>query len=608
MPRVPTYDQFQVQVSDAAQPRFSSPDMPIVAGKDALALGEGMMKTASAADQYAEKMREEADQLRVIDATNEAVKAQLGLTYDKTNGFLNFKGKQALERPDNTPLDVEYTKKLENQFGIIEEKLGNDRQKKLFRQAAAGIQRQFMASINSHVAAEYKDWQVSVQNSTIEIAGQKMGLDYGNPKVVKEQQRIIGAAQQKRDEQLPEEEREANLIKALSPGNTTVVMSAIKAGDFDYAKKFFEDNKANFTNAARLEIEGQLNVAPKQAAAIQLVDKAVAEFGNDWTKAEQYILDNSRTDPTKLANARAELSHRRSVYEVDFTRRTSQNKGQLLQMIEGNVSWKDVLKSGQYTALQDADRLGSPNAAADLASVKNYFDAHQAELKARASNAPLDLAAYAKIANPEFVTKVAKMNTVDAVAEAKRMFPNNPQMQKHVIDLRFQALNGIETANDKIITDSIKAAKTASDLDYESVNRLVTDRLSSIEINPHPSNSDTAELTRIGAVRQFVQQEVLKEQQRVGHKLTDEEMTKKVNKLFATGIKFNVTGTFGGKSTQVIPMLKINRIKDLPEGAADGIRKALRDERAKQGIYSEPSDTDVLIRYWEMDRSEKPKR
>lgn len=78
------------------------------------------------------KMQAEANQLRVIDATNEAVKAQLALTYDKDNGFLNFKGKAALERPDNKPLDVEFTEKFENQLAIIEEKLGNDQQKKLF--------------------------------------------------------------------------------------------------------------------------------------------------------------------------------------------------------------------------------------------------------------------------------------------------------------------------------------------------------------------------------------------------------------------------------------------------------------------------------------------
>lgn len=285
VPKVPTYDQFTVQPSDAALPRFSAPDMPIVAGKDATAVGEGMMKLGNAASHYAEKMQAEANQLRVIDATNEAVKAQLALTYDKDNGFLNFKGKAALERPDNKPLDVEFTEKFENQLAIIEEKLGNDQQKKLFRQASASLTRQFMGSVNSHVAAEYKEFQTATLNGSIDVATQKMTMNWGDPNVVAEQQNLIKAAQAERDKNLPPEQREANLVKALSPGNTAVISAAVDAGNTTYAKEYLLQNAQYITPENRLVLAKAVETGDFEARTQKIAQDIYKESNGDLTTA-----------------------------------------------------------------------------------------------------------------------------------------------------------------------------------------------------------------------------------------------------------------------------------------------------------------------------------
>ena len=279
MPRVPTYDQFSVLPSDAAQPRFSAPDMPLVAGKESQAIGEGMMKAGSAIDSIVEKAQQEADQLRIIDATNDAVKAQIGLTYDKDNGFLNFKGKAALERPDNKPLDVEYTEKFANQLEVIESKLGNDRQKAMFRQASAGLTRQLIGSVNQHVSAEYKEYQVATLNGSIDTATQKMTLNFGDPAVVAEQQKLITAAVNARDKSIPDEQRQANLVKALSPGNSAVISTAIDAGNTTYAKEFLLQNAQFITPENRLVLSRAVEMGnfeertQKQAEEIYLEAK-----------------------------------------------------------------------------------------------------------------------------------------------------------------------------------------------------------------------------------------------------------------------------------------------------------------------------------------------
>lgn len=295
MPKVPTYDQFTVQSSDAAMPRVSAPDMPVLAGKESMAIGEGMIKAGTALSAMAEKAALEADQIRVIDATNQAVKAQLALTFDKDNGFINIKGKNALERPDpNKPLDLEFTEKFENQLRDIEKNLGNDQQKKLFRQASATLTRQFMGNVNQHVAAEYKDYQIGTLNGSIDVATQKMALDWGTPAVVMEQQRVITAAVAERDKNLSPEQREANLVKALSPGNSAIITAAVDAGNITYAEEFLKQNAANITPENRLVLSRAVALGDIESRVQETAEKYLKQADGDFDKAITLIRENTK--------------------------------------------------------------------------------------------------------------------------------------------------------------------------------------------------------------------------------------------------------------------------------------------------------------------------
>ena len=335
MPKVPTYDQFTVQPSDAAQPRFSAPDMPLVAGKEALAISDGMIKAGTALTAVAEKAAQEADQVRVIDATNDAVKAQLHLTYDKNDGFLNLKGKTALERPDGKPLDIEYTERLQSQLEAIENKLGNDRQKALFKQAAGSITRQFMGSINSHVAQEYKDYTVGTLNGSIDVATQKMTLNFGDPKIVAEQQRLIGAAVEERDKSLPPEQRQANLVKALSPGNTAIVSAAIDAGNVEYAKEFLKQNAQYITPENRLVLAKAVEMGAFDERVQKFADDIWDESNGDLQVALKLVRErHSGKDETRTIE---EIKTRYTESKVVDSKKLQTETDRLLNLSKGDV-------------------------------------------------------------------------------------------------------------------------------------------------------------------------------------------------------------------------------------------------------------------------------
>ena len=504
VPKVPTYDQFTVQPSDAALPRFSAPDMPIVAGKEATALGEGMMKLGNAASHYAEKIQAEANQLRVIDATNEAVKAQLALTYDKDNGFLNFKGKAALERPDNKPLDVEFTEKFENQLAIIEEKLGNDQQKKMFRQASAGLTRQFMGSVNSHVAAEYKDYQVGVQNGVIDVATQKMTLNWGDPKMVAEQQNLIKAAQAERDKNLPPEQREANLVKALSPGNTAVISAAVDAGNTTYAKEYLTQNAQYITPENRLVLARAVETGDFEARTQKFAEDIYTEAKGDKTKAlqlarERYsgkdedrtverlkvrFAEDKEVDPTKvqteserilaaskgdvkaaLALARNELEGElensvvQKITQMDTERVALKERGQREAKEAGFAAYN---KTGSFSKIP-ATVLAAMDPT-DVANLKQFAEnrAYTQTLRGEAAERRKQAALY-RSAAPEFLTlysdieKLEKMSPTDIILLEPRL---GPQHTESLLKRREQIENREGRLTAKMDDDQFKALAT----------------------------------------------------------------------------------------------------------------------------------------------------
>jgi len=329
--------------------------MPIAAGKEAIAMGEGMIKAGAALSYMAEKAAQEADQLRVIDATNEAVKAQLALTYDKNDGFLNFKGKAALERPDNKPLDVEYTEKFENQLASIEEKLGNDRQKKLFRQASASLTRQFLGNVNQHVAAEYKEFQTATLNGSIDVATQKMSINWGDPNIVAEQQKLIKAAQSERDKNLPPDQREANLVKALSPGNTAVISAAVDAGNTTYAKEYLLQNAQYITPENRLVLARAVETGDFEARTQKLAEDIYKESEGDLTKALQ--IARERTSGKDEDRTVERLKMRFAEDEtISFEPRTQKRAEEIYQESNGDLE-KALRLARETTKGKDQDRI-----------------------------------------------------------------------------------------------------------------------------------------------------------------------------------------------------------------------------------------------------------
>lgn len=184
MPRVPTYDSLQVTPNTAPQTYARLPDNPIDPGAQAKAMGEGMMRAGDSMGRIAMDMAEQANQLRFDDATNQARELERKLKFDKDAGYVNLKGRDALDRPNGQSLSEEYGQKLQDGLSQISETLGNDAQKNAFSRWSGGFQTGFRADVDRHFIQESTTYGLSVAEGTQKGAMEDIALNWNNPAMV----------------------------------------------------------------------------------------------------------------------------------------------------------------------------------------------------------------------------------------------------------------------------------------------------------------------------------------------------------------------------------------------------------------------------------------
>lgn len=287
MPRVPTYDNLTAAPSVLPNVAVRAPEMPGIAGRQAQEMGQGIQRTGGEFARIALDAQMQANQTRVADAMNQAVQAKLRLTYDPKEGYVHVKGNDALQRPDNQSLDNEWGAKLGTQLDDIEKGLGNDAQRRLFREQANQLARQFSGGVQQHVAKEYGDYQVSVQDGTAATAGAQMGLSWGDAAAVEQGRNAIKAATYEKGRLLgwSAQQTEANTVAALSPAHAAVIASAVDAGKLDYAREYLKQVNAELTPAARLQITKTLDAGDFETRTQSAADTLVAKHGTDTAAA-----------------------------------------------------------------------------------------------------------------------------------------------------------------------------------------------------------------------------------------------------------------------------------------------------------------------------------
>ena len=242
MPRVPTYDNFQ-QMPAQFQPVQIQPATPRVdPGAQAASFGQATERAGAVAMDMELEALKQANQLRVDDALNKALEAEMRLAYDKDAGYTNQRGISALERKSGKPLADEYDEEFGKAVESIGAGLGNDYQRHVFGQAIAKRRAAFRAGAMKHEADEFRTYTLSVREGTVATRMQQIGLNYANPEVIDEAITSIRAAtyDAAKLQGKSAEWSDAQARKMVSNAHKTAIAAALEKNDVAYADRYLK--------------------------------------------------------------------------------------------------------------------------------------------------------------------------------------------------------------------------------------------------------------------------------------------------------------------------------------------------------------------------------
>ena len=242
MARVPTYDNFQ-QMPAQFRPVEMQAAMPRVdPGAQAASFGQAVQRAGAAAMDMELEALKQANQLRVDDALNKALEAEMRLAYDKDAGYTNQRGISALERASGKPLADEYDEEFGKAIESIGAGLGNDYQRQAFGQAIAKRRAAFRAGAMKHEADEFRTYTLSVREGTVATRMQQIGLNYNNPEVIDEAITSIRAAtyDAAKLQGKSAEWADAQARKMASNAHKTAIAAALEKNDVAYADRYLK--------------------------------------------------------------------------------------------------------------------------------------------------------------------------------------------------------------------------------------------------------------------------------------------------------------------------------------------------------------------------------
>ena len=242
MPRVPTYDTFQ-QMPAQFQPAQFQPATPRVdPGAQAARFGQAAERAGAVAMDMELDALKQANQLRVDDALNKALEAEMRLAYDKDAGYTSQRGLSALERESGKPLADEYDEEFGKAVESIGAGLGNDYQRQVFGQAIAKRRAAFRAGAMKHEADEFRTYTLSVREGTVATRMQQIGLNYANPEAIDEAITSIRAAtyDAAKLQGKSAEWADAQARKMASNAHKTAIAAALEKNDVAYADRYLK--------------------------------------------------------------------------------------------------------------------------------------------------------------------------------------------------------------------------------------------------------------------------------------------------------------------------------------------------------------------------------
>jgi len=215
----------------------------------------------------------QANQVRTIDATNQAKSAMMTLMHDPNQGFLAVKGSAVMNRDSGKPLADEYSDNFKQQIDQISATLSNDVQRQAFGAHANELLTQFKGTALQHEITEHKNYSKSTYEASIDTSLQSMVSNYSNPKLMAQEtenikQMSVALAAQ---DGLAPEYGQVKAKQLISSGHTLAIKTAISNDNLVGAESAYNSAR----KSGQLTVQDDLQIDQligKQMAVGQVIN------------------------------------------------------------------------------------------------------------------------------------------------------------------------------------------------------------------------------------------------------------------------------------------------------------------------------------------------
>jgi soluble lytic murein transglycosylase len=196
-----------------------------------------------------------------------------------------------------------------------------------------------------------------------------------------------------------------------------------------------------------------------------------------------------------------------------------------------------------------------------------------------------------------FATRVAKGDDITNPAVYQKL--SDPNTLRHLSDNQFFQLRAELSESDFKHFSAQRAAaldksgNKVEEVNMSAMNATLRDRFQTLGIDPTPKDGSD-EASRVGAIKKFVTDSMLAQQKISGKQMSDADVEKHIDSLFAKSVSFRTSflGFDSGKSSQRLLTLQTS---DIPGETRDALVKDFQ----RAGI-DKPTDADLLGAYFRL--------
>lgn len=300
----PSFDRFRV-APEGQQNYVSAPQVQNNTGRQLQQVGGALVEAGGVAAQVFEDKLQEANKLRLEEATVKAMDIADRLKLDPNEGFAHVKGKDAIDRESGLPLSDEWGEKFDKELDNLAEGLGNDAQRQAFQSVRLKMGAQFRGQIEQHSAEQYGVYEMSVVKGKQDTLTRRLSLTAGDPERT---DMIISEIK-------ANSTRMANLTGANSPeaidmlvredvtaGITMTMASLLDNGDLETAQQMFDRYKDDLSDTGYHELSQALRGEQRVVEADAIASSAFDEYRGQNEAAVPVTLGNPVANMPSISN------------------------------------------------------------------------------------------------------------------------------------------------------------------------------------------------------------------------------------------------------------------------------------------------------------------